>query len=308
MRALPAVLPLVLLALLGCDDPSAPSRSSGSPPVVVASNHPLAFFVVRLARDRVEVRLPVPEGVDPDTWRPTGDDVAEMSGADLVVLNGAGYESWLDTASLPADRVLDSSSGFRDRYLPGEGGVHSHGPGGEHSHAGTATHTWLDPDLAILQVQAILERLSSIIPAEQDAMQSNFGVLRRELLARSAGLEQAVNARSTTPVLFSHPVYQYLQRRYRMNGAAVDWTPDVTPDEADIAELDDLVAGQPTRWFVWTSEPSPANRALLEARGIESVVFDPAGARPTDGDYLDVLDRNVDAVRRIYGVEPDSDG
>ena len=82
----------------------------------------------------------------------------------------------------------------------------------------------------------------------------------------------------------------------------------MTPDEADIAELDDLVSGQPTKWFVWTSEPSPANRALLEARGIESVVFDPAGARPTDGDYLDVLDRNVDAVRRIYGVEPDSDG
>ena len=188
-----------LLAPVACETETGPDLAATNRiPTVVPTNYPLMFFIERIAGDLVAIEWIVPEGVDPGNWQPTADDVAGMNSADLVVLNGAGYEPWLDTVSLSPGAIVDTSAGFKDRLIKVKSRVHSHGPDGSHSHTGTATHTWLDPDLAIMQADAIREALSKLLPSEQDAFQANFGALRRELLIRSAGMEQAVKA---TPML-----------------------------------------------------------------------------------------------------------
>ena len=275
-------------------------------PTVVATNYPMKFFIERIAGKRVAIDWLVPDGEDPADWQPTADDVARMNTADLVVLNGAGYERWLETVSLSPGAIVDTSAGFKDQLIETDGRVHSHGPDGSHSHAGTATHTWLDPDLAIMQADAIFKALSEMMPAEQDAMTSNFGLLRRDLLIRSAGMEQAVNSRPDTPVVFSHPVYQYLQRRYRMNGRSVHMEPDHEPDITAVNELDALLAAHPSTWFIWEGPPIPENENMLREQGLRGVVFAPGGAPPESGDLLDMLDANIETLRLIYDAPKDS--
>ena len=54
------------------------------------------------------------------------------SSADLILRNGAGYARWVDRVTLPASKVVDTSAGFRERYLYLESvATHSHGPQGE---------------------------------------------------------------------------------------------------------------------------------------------------------------------------------
>jgi len=38
---------------------------------------------------------------DPVNWKPGSEAIARMQSADLVILNGAGYETWLGWVSLP---------------------------------------------------------------------------------------------------------------------------------------------------------------------------------------------------------------
>lgn len=304
------VLTLLLLIPAGptaCRDASNDAGVDSDRPITVAvTNYPLRFLVERIAGDLVEVEWLVPDGVNPADWQPSADDVATMGAADLVLLNGAGYEPWMETASLPARIVVDTSAGFKDRFIETDDRVHAHGPDGSHSHEGIASHTWLDPDLAMLQGQAVLQALAELVPAEQDSMRSNFGVLRRQLLERSANMEQAINGRPETEVVFSHPVYQYLQRRFRMDGESVHFEPDQRPDDAAIEELDSTLASRPAEWFIWEGTPSDGNRDLIEARGMRDVVLDPGGARPAEGDLLDILDANVAALRTVYGYSDDS--
>ena len=107
--------------------------------------------------------------------------------------------------------------------------VHQHGPAGEHSHQGTAFTTWLDPLLAIEQARSITQGLSGLEPDRTGVFKSNFEELEKRLLQLDQSLEKGLARLAGQPVVFSHPVYQYLQHRYGMNGRSVHWEPDTDP-------------------------------------------------------------------------------
>ena len=294
----------VLLLGTACDRPEAPGRGVSDPRIVAVSNYPLAYFVERIGGDRITVEWRIPPGIDPASWSPNGDDLAAIQRADLIFLNGATFEKWLPTASLPVSRVVDTTAGLKDRLLPaGDGSVHAHGPEGSHSHAGTAATTWLDPEIAMAQATTIHDALVRILPAHQEEFGSNLGLLMRQLQERGAPFEQAVNAAPTTPVFFNRPVFQYLSERYRMNGADLHWKADTIPTAEQLEELDALRAEHPADWFIWDSPPTPEAIAALQDRGIQSIVFETCGNRPESGDLLDTFDSNAVELRRVYGVE-----
>jgi zinc transport system substrate-binding protein len=302
--ALVATASVVLL--LACEEieiaaPGDPNRPGER--VVAVSNHPLEVFATRIGGDHVAIEWRIPEDVDPAFWHPTADDIAALQQADVILLNGATYEKWLPTASLPSARTTDTCAAVTDRLIETDGPVHAHGPDGEHSHAGVAFTTWLDPEIAIAQATAVRDALIKAAPMYQNEFNSNHGLLVREIQERFAGVEQAINAAPDTAVIFSHPVYQYLARRFGMNGRTVHWEPDAEPDMAQIAELDALLTEFPATWFIWESEPLPESVALLKSKGLRSAVFAPCGNRPTDGDLFDAIAQGEAALRKIYGAD-----
>ena len=106
-------------------------------------NYPLQYFAERIGGEHVEVSFPAPPDGDPAYWNPDPDSVAAYQQADLILLNGASYAKWVAIVTLPTSKLVDTSKGFRDRYIIIEGAVvHSHGPEGEHSHGETAFTTW----------------------------------------------------------------------------------------------------------------------------------------------------------------------
>lgn len=280
---------LVWISILcaACGEPAARKAADG-PPVVYVVNYPLQYFAARVTGGAVRVVLPAPAGVDPALWKPDGETIAAYQKANRILLNGAGYARWTETASLPQSKVVVT---FEGRPILIKGGVtHAHGPDGAHEHGDTAFTIWLDPTIAVEQARAI----ARILPGD------GLASLEADLLALDKEIESVVSRNRNRPVFYSHPVYQYLERRYRLNGKSVHWEPGVVPDAGMWARLDELSRSHPARWMIWEGEPIEETVHRLEALGIKSVVFDPCGNAPKSGDYLSVMRRNVERLARAY--------
>lgn len=271
-------------------------------PLVYVSNYPLQYFAEKISEPLVEVRLPVPAGQDPAFWRPTVDDIMMLQKADLIILNGASYESWLKDVSLPTARLVDTSAGFKAQFIAGEEvTTHSHGLEGEHEHSAIAFTTWLDLALAIEQARAIKDAFSERWPEHARQFDSQFGRLAQELAALDGHIKDVTTGAERVPVVFSHPVYQYLVRRYGLEGRSVHWEPGEMPSDDMWQNLATLRQSYPTTWMIWEAQPSPDIAARLAAMGIESVVVDPCASAPNGGDFAAVMEKNTEALKTVYG-------
>jgi len=124
--------------------------------------------------------------------------------------------------------------------------------------------------------------------------------LEAEILVLDEELVLLVNGNQDIPVLFSHPVYQYFERRYSINGESVHWEPDQMPDLSMSRDLEELIRSHPAKWMIWESEPTPENASLLREMGISSVVIDPTAHSPSHGDFLASIKANIEALAYVY--------
>jgi zinc transport system substrate-binding protein len=299
-----------VMAMLACgagapeEAPVEPTAGTVEIGTVEVSNAPLAWVVERLAAPLVDVRFRAADVPDPAYWEPTPDDVLEMQQADLVVLNGASYEGWLTNVSLPTSRVVDTSAAVAERLIRIEDVVtHSHGPEGEHEHTGTAFTTWLDPTLLAEQARAVRTALGLRWPEHDGLFADRLVALETDLEALDAELEAAVAWVGDRPLVFSHPVYQYLQQRYGLVGDSVHWEPDATPDDAQWRELAHVQDHHPARWMVWEAEPLPEVAEALAERGIGVIVVSPCATPPAEGTFLDVMRQNAARLREAGVVD-----
>jgi zinc transport system substrate-binding protein len=270
--------------------------------VVYTVNYPLQYFAERIGGDAVAVTFPAPDDGDPAYWMPDPETIAAYQQAGVILLNGAGYAKWLAKATLPENRLVDTSAAFHDRLIMLEGAVtHSHGPEGEHAHAGHAFTTWLDPELAVEHARVIMETFAAGMPERKAEFEANFDKLKGDLLALHARLQALVVDAKDVPLVFSHPVYQYFERCYGLDGRSVHWEPDEAPDASMWVELGKMLEDHPAKWMIWEGPPAAEVVERLAGMGIESAVFAPCGNVPDSGDYLDAMGKNIDNLAAVFG-------
>jgi zinc transport system substrate-binding protein len=266
---------------------------------VVASHYPLAYFAGRIAADHADVHLPMPGGIDPADWRPGSSGIRMLQRADLLLLNGAGYETWLAQTSLSRARQVDTSSGFSDRLIRIEQAItHSHGGSGQHTHTGTAHTTWLDFSQARQQAHAVAAALGRKRPELKSRFEEHLQALDSDLARLDQNLEALSLQYQTLPLMASHPVYQYLARRYRLDLVSVHWEPDEMPPGSEWDALARTLQQHPARLMIWESQPRPEITRRLTQLGVASVVFDPCANRPDQGDFLSVMQRNLQNLKQ----------
>jgi len=287
--------PLVVLCLL------LTAVNAADKLTIYTVNYPLQYFAQRIAADHAEVIFPAPPDVDPAFWKPDTETIRAYQKADLVLLNGAGYAGWVEKASLPRLRQVNTSVSFKDGYIAVQDGVtHSHGPAGDHSHAGTAFTTWLDLYQAVQQAESILHALVKKRPEYKVAFEQNFNALRDELMALDLKIQKRVASKAGQPMLASHPVYQYLARRYTLHIEGLQWEPDVVPGDAEWQRLRYTTESFPAQWMIWEKQPVAEINRRLDTMNIRTLVFDPCANRPGQGDFLDVMQQNVQNLSEAY--------
>ena len=277
------------------------ATAAPTPLVVYTVNYPLRYFAERIGGAGVEVHFPAPPDVDPAFWVPNPEMVAAYQGADLILLNGAGYAGWVGRFSLPPSRQVITTGGVSHRYIVEDGAVaHTHGPQGEHTHGQVAFTTWLDPTISIAQAAAVYEAMQSARPGSEAELRVGYAALEADLQALDAELSEIFSRDPERPLLASHPVYQYLAQRYRLNLVILHLEPDEAPTEAEWRELGRVLKEHPAALMLWEAEPLPAIRTRLEGLGIRAVVFEPLGQAPAEGDYLTGMRANLARLEATF--------
>ena len=306
-RTLGTGLLLAFLAIVGCKRSEQPSPSQSAreaapaKPTVYVVNYPLQYFAERVAGDTAEIIFPAPPDEDPAYWKPDADTIASYQQADLILLNGATYAKWVRRITLPRSRMVDTSRGFVDQYIAIEEAVkHAHGPDGEHAHAEVAFTTWLDPTLALRQVEAICSTLTKVLPNHAPELLKRCEALKSELKVLDTTFQEITKNHSQQTLLASHPVYQYFARRYKLNIKSLHWEPDEVPDAKQWARFDELVEGHKVQWMLWEAPPNPDMVEQLRNRGVNCLVFSPCGNTAEDGNYLQVMSKNAEELKHVF--------
>ncbi|MEJ2163350.1 MAG: metal ABC transporter substrate-binding protein [Robiginitalea sp.] len=305
---------LIIAAFLGiaaCKDTgkqSAEQAASEQPmakPVVYASNYPLYYFAKRIGGGQIDLHFPPAEMSDPSGWTPAADTVAAMQQADLILLNGASYEGWLMNVSLPDSLLVDTSESFTGQLLPsGETVTHSHGEEGEHAHEGTAYTTWLNLSLATKQANAVKEAMGRIRPDLKDAFEINYLEIAAELEELDNAFREVAAASPDTYLVFSHPVYQYFQDAYGLQGQSLHWEPETSMDHDRLHEIGHLKQDHNFRYLIWEGEPKTETMEELNTRGVQSVVLDPMSGTPASGDFIQGMRQNLKVLSEMLGQQP----
>lgn len=111
---------------------------------------------------------------------------------------------------------------------------------------------------AVQQTQAVKEGLGRLLPDHRKAFEARYAELEGDLLALDDQFQAISGLAPGRPLLASHPVYQYLARRYGLNLESVLWEPDAMPDDGQWRELQSMLEGHAAGWMLWEGQPLPA--------------------------------------------------
>ncbi len=305
LRAILIGVVLLAAACGGEDRPTISEDSSATESknaLVVTSNYPLYFFASRIAEGvdvAPEIVFPDIDG-DPALWIPGAGQIQLLQSADAVIINGAGAESWLKLISIDRRSLVDTSADIADRLIALDDSVlHQHGPEGEHSHQGTAFTTWLDPQLAIAQAKSVTSALIQLAPSGETGFRDNMANLEQELMQLDSRLAEVFAKLDGRPVLFSHPVYQYLQQHYGINGRSVHWEPEQEPTTSAWIAMQQINTTHSATIMIWEDEPLTSTAQRLSDAGVNSVYFHTVANRPDQGDYLSAMRANVERIASV---------
>ena len=300
------------LSLAGCSrqasrEPGA-SAAVGSGAQVVAMESFLADFARQVAGDRLQVRSLIPQGVEPHGYEPAPQDIAAVAGARMLIVNGAGLESFL--ARLMANAaagtpVVEASAGLAGRTAR-EGEVLEAGVLVTGSSADVDPHFWLNPLFAVRYVENIRDGFARMDPAGADAYRANaeaYIVRLRNLDSWIEGQVAAIPAPARSLVT-NHESLGYFADRYgfRILGTVIpSVSTEASPTARQLARLvDGLKAAGARAVFLETGANPQLARQVAQEAGIRVVtelythsLTDPSGPAPT---YLDMMRFDVKAI------------
>jgi zinc transport system substrate-binding protein len=310
MRRTFAALLVTAMAVCACGEKDTPSppRTTPAVPQVWTTFYPTTYFTERLAGRLgggfVTVVCPLPADADPASWQPDATALQGYQAADLVVVNGAHFEAWVETASLPTSRVVDVSAGFANRWIKLEGSsTHSHGPAGTHTHAGTDGHTWNDPLNAKEQADVIRRALMHLLPEKAAAIDANSAKLAKDLDLLDASFRALGKLPEGRSLYASHPAWNYLAARYGWPVVGLLLEPENPLSDEEVAQVKASLAAKPGTHILWEDTPLPATAERLQKElGLTSLVVPPCESespedRAAGRDWLVRMQANAETLR-----------
>ena len=174
---------------------------------VVASFFPIYEFVKKVGGDKIDASVLTPIGAEPHDLDPTIQQIQDVESSAVLVYNGAGMEAtWIGKVN--PKFAVDTSKGLN---LLARNDPENHGR--------ADPHIWLDPILAIHQVENIRDGLSKVDPNnavyyDQNA-QKFIGQLKSLDVFIKGNLSES-NCAKRDFIAF-HNAFSYFAKRYGLN-------------------------------------------------------------------------------------------
>jgi zinc transport system substrate-binding protein len=205
--AIAIVIPLSSIAVYGTDSNQQFTITDSSKLQVISSFYTLHEFSQNIGQEKVDVTLLVPVGVEPHDWGPTIKDVQRMQKSDLIIINGIGFENWVDNLDETDYQgvIVDTSNGILVKNF-----------GQEHLNTSGDPHIWLNPVYAKIQVQNIANAFSNSDPDNQQYYQSNAAQYIEQLDLLDLKIRNTLSNCNHDFVAF-HDAFSYFADEYNLN-------------------------------------------------------------------------------------------
>jgi ABC-type Zn uptake system ZnuABC Zn-binding protein ZnuA len=280
---------------------------------VVATIPDLAALTEAVGGDRVTVDVLARAGQNPHDLEIRPSLMVKLRRADALVVNGLDLDQWADAVirgasnagvvpgapgHIDASRgvpVLDVPAGRVDRSM---GDVHPRGN----------PHYTLDPGLAAVVTQNILEGLARVAPTERPVFERQRQAFLERLDAAMPGWQARLAPVRDARIVVYHNNFVYFLRRFGLTQVGtIEDRPGIPPSPAHLARLIGtlrdgrrplLVVAEP-----WNDQRLAAR--LAEEAGGRLVVLNPKPGASRGGDaYLAAVEANVEALARAMRRDP----
>lgn len=230
-----SVMILLLFLSVGCRDDAASTNAEGQQTAttagsidIIVSSEPWHSVVQTLVGDFASVELLSVDTNQGVLGRPTADQIARLQAADLVIVNGANQEPWLDLVTVARSRLLVMTDAVRAELLTSsEVLVHQHGPSGEQSDDALLPATWHDPQLAVQQLKLLQQRLTRLLPDATGHIESEASQLEQQLVMLDDEIQKLSDQFPSVRVQVDGHDFAYLWERLRWKVER----PDVAPSK-----------------------------------------------------------------------------
>ena len=218
--AIAIVIPLSSFAVTQTNYNSEISSNVYSKLQVVTSANFLYEFTQTIGNEIIDVSLLVPMGVDPHDWEPTIRDTERLQRANMIIINGIGYEHWIDSLDTSGYQgiIVDTSDGILiddekhdDEKHDDE--KHDDEKHDDEKHGNLDPHIWLNPVYAQLQVKNIANALSNSDPENKKYYQSNAEIYITELDSLDSKIRNDLSNCRTDFITF-HNAFSYFSKEY----------------------------------------------------------------------------------------------
>jgi zinc/manganese transport system substrate-binding protein len=219
---------------------------------VVASFSILGDMTARIGGDKIELTTLVGPGGDAHVFEPRPADAETVAKAQLMIVNGLGFEGWLDrlveasgsnAEIVVATRGVETikPAGGHGHDVRAEGEKHGEHANDSHDHGDLDPHAWQSVRNAISYVSNIAQALCDADPANCETYKANGAAYTAELAALDAEIRASIDAlpKDRRTVITGHDAFGYFAHTYGVTFLAPEGVS--TESEASAADVAKLI-------------------------------------------------------------------
>ncbi len=256
LKQLPALASLVAVVALGRLDPAL--AASSGPITAIGMEDEYADVVSQVGGRFVTVEaIETDPNTDPHSFEASPKVAREIASADLIVVNGVGYDGWAEkimSASTRPDRKVINVQELLG--LPDD----------------TANpHLWYAPRTMPAVAQAVGDALSGLDPAHSRFFRANVAKFVASLRSWQAAISSFRAEHGGTPIAVTEPVADYLLQAmgfqiltpFTLQRAIMDGT---DPSPQDVAIQNSLFTGKKVKIFAYNQQVTDTlTKSFLDA-------------------------------------------
>jgi zinc/manganese transport system substrate-binding protein len=265
--------PKIALLLLLCHMLSAQAAIK-----VVAAENMYGELARQLGGKEVEVSSILSNpNQDPHLFSATPRVAKKLSQAQVIVVNGAGYDSWMDKLlaanKTDAQQVLNVASLVQAK-------------------AGANPHLWYQPQTMPVLAKAITDTYSNIDAKNQLFYQKQLLKFQQQYLALSHKIASLRQKYAGIPVLATEPVFEYMAAALGLNmlgqGLQQSIMNDVEPTPLQLKEAEDLLRNHQVKVLFYNKQViNPLTKHLQDLAHEQNIpVIGVTETQPQNTDYI----------------------
>jgi zinc transport system substrate-binding protein len=201
--------------------------------------------------------------------------------------------------TLDQSKVINATQGIT--LISGD----SHSHEGEESHSeeeghsdesATDPHIWLNPSNMVLIGNSIAQALSTL--TSDSAINENRSSFENALTTLASDYTAKLASCSIKALVVSHEAFGYIANAYGFEQVGISGlSPEAEPSPARLAEVAKIAKAENATTIYYESLVDPkVAKTLADELKITAEMLDPLESPPASGDYLSVMQQNLDTL------------